>query len=72
MTKDLPRYRRYTFYKENKIKDLFPDLTENCRDFLMKLLVWDPKVVSSNQETNECSEGITAPLFLRETPTKTT
>lgn len=58
MTKDLPRYRRYTFYKENKIKELFPDLTDNCRDFLMKLLVWDPKVDTlTDTETDERSKS---------------
>lgn len=43
-TRDLSRYKRYTFYKENKIRQLFPALSELGLHFLMNLLVWDPSV----------------------------
>lgn len=43
-TKDLNRYRRYTFYKENKLRQMFPNLGELGLNFMMSLLVWDPNV----------------------------
>ena len=55
-TKDLARLRWYTFYKDNKLKDRFSNLTEAGLDFLSNLLIWDPKVRDSHSDhlRSEC------------------
>lgn len=70
-TKDLQRYRRYTFYKGNRLREIFPNVSDLGLDFLMNLLVWDPKVVDSDcLEKNVCSKSYSAPLLLRKTATE--
>ena len=48
-TKDLVRYRRYTFYRENKLRNVFPGVSDLALNLLSGLLVWDPKKRMSAQ-----------------------
>lgn len=45
----MQRYRRYTFYRENRLRTVFPGVSELALNLLGGLLVWDPSKRMSAQ-----------------------